>query len=41
MSSAYKISLDEGDREMSEGLLRYIMKRRGPKIDPCGTPEKS
>ena len=34
MSSAYKISLEEGEREISDRLLIYIITRRGPKIKP-------
>ena len=41
MSSAYRMRLEEGESGMSDKLLMYKIKRRGPNIEPWGTPEKA
>ena len=38
-SSAYKIRQAVGDKGTSQTPLIYKMKRSGPRIEPCGTPE--
>ena len=34
-------SLEEGEREREAMSLKKMMKRRGPKIEPCGTPDET
>ena len=34
-------SLEEGEREREAMSLKKIMKSRGPRIEPCGTPDET
>ena len=39
ISSAYKMTVEEEEKGNWKMSLTYKMKRRGPRIEPCGTPE--
>ena len=39
ISSAYKMMVEEEEKGNWKMSLTYKMKRWGPRIEPCGTPE--
>ena len=39
ISSAYRMTVEDEEKMKDVISLTYKMKRRGPRIEPCGTPE--